>query len=57
MKVSYVRSDDIYRKIMVAPAEKKNDIYRYELMMPFKRKASPYKRLYSCQEKAMEGKK
>lgn len=42
MKVSYVRSDDIYRKIMVAPAEKKNDIYRYELMMPFKRKWDCY---------------
>ena len=38
MKVSYIRSDGIYRKIMEAPAEKKNDIYRYELMMPFKGK-------------------
>ncbi len=42
MKVSYVRSDDIYRKIMEAPAEKKNDIYRYELMLPFKRKWDCY---------------
>ena len=38
MKVTYVRSDEIYRKIMEAPIEKKNDIYRYELMMPFKGK-------------------
>ena len=42
MKVSYIRSDRIYRKIMEAPAEKKNDIYRYELMMPFKGKWDCY---------------
>lgn len=38
MKLSYVRSDAVYKKIMEAPVEKKNDIYRYELMMPFKGK-------------------
>ena len=42
MKVSYVRSDAIYKKIMEAPVEKKNDIYRYELMMPFKGKWDCY---------------
>lgn len=42
MKVNYIRSDGIYRKIMEAPAEKKNDIYRYELMMPFKGKWDCY---------------
>ena len=42
MKLSYVRSDAIYKKIMDAPVEKKNDIYRYELMMPFKGKWDCY---------------
>lgn len=42
MKVNYIRSDGIYRKIMETPAEKKNDIYRYELMMPFKGKWDCY---------------
>ena len=42
MKLSYVRSDAIYKKIMEAPVEKKNDIYRYELMMPFKGKWDCY---------------
>lgn len=32
MKVSAIRSDGIYSKIMSAPLDKKNDIYRYELM-------------------------
>ena len=36
MKLSYVRSDAVYKKIMEAPVEKKNDIYRYELMMPLR---------------------
>ena len=41
MKLSYVRSDAVYKKIMEAPVEKKNDIYRYELMMlPSKRKTT-----------------
>ena len=42
MKVSAVRSDGIYSKIMSAPLDKKNDIYRYELMMPFERKWACY---------------
>nr|WP_294493192.1 DUF2268 domain-containing protein [uncultured Mediterraneibacter sp.] len=43
MKVSYIRSDEIYRKIMEASIERKNDIYRYELMMPFKGKWDCYR--------------
>lgn len=42
MKVSAVRSDGIYKKIMDAPFDKKNDIYRYELMMPFEKKWACY---------------
>lgn len=42
MKLSCVRSDAVYKKIMEAPVEKKNDIYRYELMMPFKGKWDCY---------------
>ena len=42
MKVSYVRSDGVYKKIMEAPIDKKNDIYRYELMVPFKKKWDCY---------------
>lgn len=42
MKVSAVRSDGVYSKIMNAPLDKKNDIYRYELMMPFERKWTCY---------------
>ena len=42
MKLSYVRSDAVYKKIMEAPVEKKNAIYRYELMMPFKGKWDCY---------------
>lgn len=37
MKVTPVRSDGVYAKIMEAPFDKKNDIYRYELMMPFEK--------------------
>ena len=35
MKISAIRSDKVYSKIMNAPLDKKNDIYRYELMKPF----------------------
>ncbi|UDN61904.1 DUF2268 domain-containing protein [Clostridioides sp. ES-W-0016-02] len=35
MNIVEVRSDKIYKKIMNAPANKKEDIYRYELMKPF----------------------
>lgn len=42
IKVISVRSDSIYRKIMTAPAQKKNDIYRYEMMKPFEKKWACY---------------
>ena len=42
MKVIPIRSDGIYKKIMKAPSEKKNDIYRYEMMMPFEKKWACY---------------
>lgn len=42
MKVIPVRSDSVYKKIMEAPFEKKNDIYRYEMMMPFEKKWACY---------------
>ncbi len=42
MKVTAVRSDHIYTKMMTAPAEKRNDIYRYELMKPFEKKWACY---------------
>ena len=42
MKMTSIRSDGVYSKIMNAPAEKKNDIYRYELMMPFEKKWACY---------------
>ena len=42
MKVTYLRSDAVYQKIIAAPAEKKKDIYRYELMLPFKGKWDCY---------------
>ena len=42
MKISAVRSDGVYSKIMCAPPDKKNDIYRYELMTPFERKWACY---------------
>ena len=38
MKISAIRSDKVYSKIMSAPLEQKNDIYRYELMKPFEKK-------------------
>ena len=42
MNVKAIRSDGIYKKIMSAPNDKKNDIYRYELMMQFERKWACY---------------
>lgn len=42
MRVRCARSDEIYRKIVEAPTEKKNDIYRYELMAPFRGKWDCY---------------
>ena len=35
MKIIEVRSDEVYKKIMNAPIDKKEDIYRYEIMKPF----------------------
>ncbi|MCC0645752.1 MULTISPECIES: DUF2268 domain-containing protein [unclassified Clostridioides] len=35
MNIIEVRSDKIYKKIINAPINKKEDIYRYELMKPF----------------------
>lgn len=40
--VKAVRSDFIYKKIMEAPANKKDDIYRYDLMQPFEKKWATY---------------
>ena len=42
MKISAIRSDKVYSKIMNAPLDKKNDIYRYELMKPFEKKWACY---------------
>lgn len=42
MKVTAIRSDDVYKKLMTAPEEEKNDMYRYELMQPFERKWACY---------------
>ncbi len=42
MNVTAIRSDSVYKKIMEAPMDKKNDIYRYELMMPFEKKWACY---------------
>ena len=42
MNVTAVRSDGVYKKIMAAPIDKKNDIYRYELMLPFEKKWACY---------------
>lgn len=42
IKIKSVRSDAIYKKIMNAPKQKKNDIYRYEMMKPFEKKWACY---------------
>lgn len=42
MKVNRLYSADIYKKIMLADKDKRNDIYRYEMMMPFKKKWDCY---------------
>lgn len=42
MNVKSVYSPNIYRKIMTAEQEKKDDIYRYELMLPFQGKWDCY---------------
>ena len=42
MNIKTLRSDSIYKKIMVAPIDKRDDIYRYEMMMPFEKKWACY---------------
>ncbi|MGN0279115.1 MAG: DUF2268 domain-containing protein [Lachnospiraceae bacterium] len=48
--VKAVRSDDIYRKILNAPMDKKDDIYRYEFMQKFEKKWE----MYHCPLKAKQ---
>lgn len=40
MKITAIRSDKIYKKIICAKATERDDIYRYELMKPFEFKWS-----------------
>lgn len=40
MRVTAIRSDKIYKKMISSPIDKKDDIYRYELMKPFEFKWS-----------------
>lgn len=40
MKVTAIRSDKIYKKMIFSKQEERDDIYRYELMKPFKFKWS-----------------
>ena len=42
MNIKRLYSADIYKKIMDAEYDKKDDIYRYEMMMPFKGKWDCY---------------
>lgn len=42
MKVNAIRSDAVYKKILEADIDKKDDIYRYELMNEFTHKWSCY---------------
>lgn len=42
MKVRAIRSDIVYKKMMDAPPDKKEDIYRYELMKAFEKKFERY---------------
>ncbi|KGM92855.1 Zn-dependent protease [Clostridium novyi A str. 4552] len=42
MNITLLRSDEIYRKIMNSPKEKRDDIYRYEMAKPFEFKWSCY---------------
>lgn len=46
--VKDLRSDKIYKKIMLAEKEKRDDIYRYDLMKPFEKKWD----MYHCPLKA-----
>lgn len=42
IKIQSLRSDSIYRKMMEAPRDKRNDIYRYDMMKPFEKKWDCY---------------
>lgn len=42
MNITLLRSDDIYKKMMNSPKEKRDDIYRYEIAKPFEGKWSCY---------------
>lgn len=42
MEVRAIRSDIVYKKMMDAPPDKKEDIYRYELMKAFEKKFERY---------------
>lgn len=42
MNITLLRSDDIYKKMMNSPKEKRDDIYRYEMAKPFEGKWSCY---------------
>jgi uncharacterized protein YjaZ len=42
MNVTLLRSDEIYKKMMNSPKEKRDDIYRYEMAKPFEFKWSCY---------------
>ena len=42
MKVNIVYSPDVYKKIMLADSDKKDDIYRYDMMLPFQGKWECY---------------
>lgn len=48
--VKAIRSEDIYRKILNAPIDKKDDIFRYDLMQKFEKKWE----LYHCPLKAKQ---
>lgn len=38
MNISLLRTDTVYRKMINAPKEKRDDIYRYEIAKPFEAK-------------------
>lgn len=40
MNITLLRSDEIYKKMMNSPEEKRDDIYRYEIAKPFEFKWS-----------------
>lgn len=43
IRLKTVRSDAVYRKMLAAAPEKRDDIFRYELMSPFQRKWDCYR--------------